>query len=309
MNILFFGTPEFAREMLETLYQEKYNIVAVVSQPDNFVGRKKIFTLTPTHEFAKDHHIPCLQPEKLKEAVEEVLSYQPDFILSCAYGQFIPQTILEYPKYGCLNIHPSLLPKYRGGAPIHHAVMNGEKETAVSLMKMVKKMDAGDIYAQRVIEIGEDERFYELNRRLIEVAKKIIREDLPLYFEGKLEAIVQDESQVILGLNVTKEEEMVHFQREDIVQLYNHIRALYDWPMAYGVIQGKRVKFISCRKEIVHHSKAVGEVIGLEGKGLKIACQGGYLIVNELQPEGKKAMDAKSVMNGLGRSWVGHCFE
>ena len=131
----------------------------------------------------------------------------------------------------------------------------------------------------------------------------------PLYFEGKLEAIVQDESQVILGLNVTKEEEMVHFQREDIVQLYNHIRALYDWPMAYGIIQGKRVKFISCRKEIVHHSKAVGEVIGLEGKGLKIACQGGYLIVNELQPEGKKAMDAKSVMNGLGRSWVGHCFE
>ena len=170
-------------------------------------------------------------------------------------------------------------------------------------------MDAGDIYAQRVIEIGEDERFYELNRRLIEVAKKIIREDLPLYFEGRLEAIVQDESQVILGLNVTKEEEMVHFQREDIVQLYNHIRALYDWPMAYGIIQGKRVKFISCRKEIVHHSKAVGEVIGLEGKGLKIACQGGYLIVNELQPEGKKAMDAKSVMNGLGRSWVGHCFE
>ncbi|MBW9211901.1 MULTISPECIES: methionyl-tRNA formyltransferase [Terrabacteria group] len=309
MNILFFGTPEFAKEMLETLYQEKYNIVAIVSQPDHFLGRKKVLTPTPTHQFALEHNIPCLQPEKLKEAVEEVLSYQPDFILTCAYGQFIPQAILDYPKYSCLNIHPSQLPKYRGGAPIHHAIMNGEKETAVSLMKMVKKMDAGDIYAQRVIEVGEDERFYELNQRLISIAKVIIREDLPLYFEGKLKAIVQEEDKVSLGLNLTKEEEMVHFQTEAIHQLYNHIRALYDWPIAYGLIDGKRIKFITCRKEVCEHTKTIGEVVGLEGKGLKIACQGGYLVVYELQPEGKKTMDAKSFMNGFGRSLIGHCFE
>lgn len=309
MKVLFFGTPEFAKELLEVLYEENYSIVAVVSQPDAYVGRKKILTVTPTHQFAKAHGIPCIQPVKLKDSIQEILSYEADLILTCAYGQFIPQAILDHPKYGCLNIHPSLLPKYRGGAPIHHAIWKGETETGVSLMAMVKKMDAGDIFAQRKLSIGPEERFKELNERLLQLAKEMLREELPKYFNKALTPVPQKEEEVVFGLNISKEEEKVSFQEESIESLYNHIRALYDWPMAYGIIDGKRMKFILCQKEVVPHSEAIGKFVGFENKALKIACLGGYLYVKELQLEGKKAMAASEFMNGLGRSLVGHCFE
>lgn len=309
MNILFFGTPKFAEEMLETLAEEKYNIVAIVSQPDGYVGRKKILTVTATHKFADEHNIPCLQPVHLKDGIDEILSYQPDLIITCAYGQFIPNKILIYPKYGCLNIHPSLLPKYRGGAPIHHAIMNGEKETGVSFMAMVKKMDAGDIYAQRKLSIADDERFKELNERLIKLAKQMIKEELPKYLRHELKAIAQKEEDVIFGLNITKEEEKVSFKEESINDLYNHIRALYDWPIAYGLLDGKRIKLLKTHKLVCHHDYSLGEILGLENKAIKVACKGGYLLIDELQLEGKKVMDAKSFMNGLGKNMIGHCFE
>ena len=170
-RIVFFGTPEFACTVLQALIDEEYNIVAAVSQPDKPVGRKHIIESTPVHALAEKYGIPVVQPDKLRQQADEVLAYDPELIVTCAYGQIIPQTILEYPRLGCVNIHPSLLPKYRGGAPIHHAVLNGDEKTGVCLMEMVNKMDAGRVYACHEVMIGEDMTTAELEEILKEESK------------------------------------------------------------------------------------------------------------------------------------------
>ena len=252
-RIIFFGTTEFASGILQTLIDEGYNVVAVVSQPDKPVGRKHTIQITPTHALADQYQIPVIQPDLLKEHVDDVLRYDPELILTCAYGQFVPVRILEYPRLGCINVHPSLLPKYRGGAPIHHAVMGGETETGVSLIQMTKAMDAGDIYARVVTPLGKDETMAELNQRLLVLSKQLVKENLEDYIAGKLVGEPQDESKVILGLNITKEEEKVQFAKEEVQTLYNHIRGLIDWPMPYGVVDGKRIKFCKVRMRKEDH--------------------------------------------------------
>lgn len=307
-RIIFFGTPAFAREILNTLVAEHYNVVAAVSQPDRPTGRKHKITPTPVHDFCLEHDIPCLQPEKLKDASAEIASYKPDLILTCAYGQFVPVSILQMPALGCLNIHPSLLPKYRGGAPIQHAVMNGDDKTGVCLMEMTKAMDAGKIYACYETPIGEDETFAEVNERLIQLSCRLLKDNLPLYIEGKLPGKEQDESKVVLALNITREEEKVSFKDEDLNHIYNHIRGLIDWPVAYGLIEGKRFKFHKVRKELKDVKVEPGTVLGFEDHALEIACQGGILKVYEMQLEGKKKMDADAFKNGYAHEVIGKVF-
>ena len=222
-RIIFFGTTEFARGILQTLIDEGYNVVAVVSQPDKPVGRKHTIQMTPIHALADQYQIPVIQPDLLKEHVDDVLRYEPELILTCAYGQFVPVRILEYPRLGCINVHPSLLPKYRGGAPIHHAVMGGETETGVSLIQMTKAMDAGDIYARVTTPLGKDETMAELNQRLLVLSKQLVKDNLEDYIAGKLVGEPQMIVKVILGLNITKEEEKVQFAKEEVQTLYNHI--------------------------------------------------------------------------------------
>lgn len=308
-RIIFFGTPEFGMRILKTLIDEKYNVVAAVSQPDRPMGRKHLIEPTPVHALCNEHGIPCLQPEKLSLAKEEIDQYQPDLILTCAYGQFIPSSILAIPALGCVNIHPSLLPKYRGGAPIQHAVMNGEKETGVCLMQMVKAMDAGVVYACEHLPIGEDETFSELNARLIELSIKMMKEALPKYIAGELPGVPQDEAGVIIAPNISREEEQVHFQDEPLDVLYNHIRGLIDWPIAYGMLEGVRIKFYKVRKENGTQSSPAGTVLGFADHAMTVACRGGILKVYELQMEGKKRMDADAFANGSGRELIGKVFD
>ncbi len=308
-KIVFFGTPDFAVRILKTLIEEHYNVVAAVSQPDRPTGRKHKIVPTPVHALCMENDIPCIQPEKLAEEKETVLAYSPDLIITCAYGQFIPSSILKAPKYGCLNIHPSLLPKYRGGAPIQHAVMNGDSETGVSLMEMLTKMDAGRVFACVHTPIGEDETFYELNERLMDIACQMIRDYIPKYLNGELEGIEQDEDKVVLGLNISKEEEKVCFHTETLQAIYNHIRGLITWPLAYGLLDGKRMKFLKVRKAECDVSEEPGTVLGFENHAMLIACNGGILKVFEMQPEGKKAMDADAFKNGYAAETVGKVFE
>ncbi len=308
-RMIFFGTPEFAVSILQTVIDMECNVVAVVSQPDRPVGRKHILTPTPVHTLAEKYQIPCLQPEKLTENVDMILEYQPDLILTCAYGQFVPSKILKYPKLGCINIHPSLLPKYRGGAPIHHAIMAGEKQTGVSIMEMVKKMDAGKVYAQVTLDIGEDETQAELSQRLNDAACQLLKDSLQDYIDGKLPGVEQDEDQVIIGNNISREEEEVHFSLEDIDEIYDHIRGLIDWPIAYGKLDGKRIKFYKVRKEQKDVHEASGTVLGFHDHALEIACKNGILKVYELQMEGKKRMDADAFKNGYASEVVGKVFE
>ncbi len=309
LRVIFMGTPVFACSVLEALIEEKYTVVLAVTQPDKPVGRHHQVVRTPVHELADTYGIPVLQPERLREETEKILEYAPDLIVTCAYGQFVPEVILNYPKYGCLNIHPSLLPKYRGGAPVHHAVWNGDRETGVALMEMVRRMDAGRVYAVKRVPIGPDETTEELNLRLMEVSRELIREALPEYLEGKLTGIEQDEEKVTVARNISKEDEFVSFRNEDLHQVYNHIRALIDWPIAYARINNKRLKIY--RAEIAERDIAAepGTVLGFRDGAMEVACTGGILRILELQPEGKKRMKASDFANGAGRSLIGQCFE
>ena len=309
IRIIFFGTTEFASGILQTLIDEGYNVVAVVSQPDKPVGRKHTIQMTPTHVLADQYQIPVIQPDLLKEHVDDVLRYEPELILTCAYGQFVPVRILEYPRYGCINVHPSLLPKYRGGAPIHHAVMGGETETGVSLIQMTKAMDAGDIYARVTTPLGKDETMAELNERLLVLSKQLVKDHLEDYIAGKLVGEPQDDNKVILGLNITREEEKVQFAVENVQTLYNHIRGLIDWPMPYGVVDGKRMKFCKVRMRKEDHQARPGEILGFKNHAMEVASIGGIIEVYELQPEGKSRMTADAYANGAGRNMIGKVFE
>lgn len=308
-RIMFFGTPEFAVSILQTLIDMKANVVAVVSQPDRPVGRKHVITETPVHAFANQYNIPCIQPEKLSEAKEEIFSYQPELILTCAYGQFVPTSILGYPKLGCINIHPSLLPRYRGASPMQYALLNGDAETGVSIMEMTKEMDAGKVYAQTKLKIGDDETLSELSDRLNKASCELLKDSLQDYIDGKLPGTPQSEEGLIIAPSITKQQEQLVFQNEDINTIYNHARALIDWPVPYALLDDKRVKFYKVRKENKDINQLPGTVIGFEDHAMLIACKNGVLKVLELQMEGKKRMDADAFKNGYASEVIGKVFK
>lgn len=308
-RIMFFGTPEFAVSILQTLIDMKANVVAVVSQPDRPVGRKHIIEPTPVHALANTYNIPCIQPEKLTESKEEIFSYKPELILTCAYGQFVPNSILSYPKLGCINIHPSLLPRYRGASPMQYALLNGDKETGVSIMEMTKEMDAGKVYAQCKLIIGEDETLSELSSRLNQASCQLLKDSLQDYIDGKLPGTPQSEEGLVIAPSISKEQERLHFQLEDIDTLYNHARALIDWPTPYALLEGKRVKFYKVRKENKQINHQSGTILGFEDHAMLVACKNGILKVYELQYEGKKRMDADAFKNGYAKEVIGKVFD
>lgn len=308
-KIIFFGTPEFAAAILQVLIDEKYNVIAAVSQPDRPVGRKHKIMPTPVKVLCEKHDIPCLQPDKLKERYEDILALEPDLILTCAYGQLIPEVVLQCPRLGCINVHPSLLPKYRGGAPMHYPILNGDHETGVSLMEMTQAMDAGRVYAQVKLPIGPDETEAELEPRLMAASCEMVRTYLTPYLEGKLPGVEQDESLVTFCHNITREQEKVSFQKEEIHALYNHIRALIDWPIPYGVVEGKRVKFYAVRMQESACGSPAGTILGFKDHAMIVAAKGGTILVKELQPEGKKRMNADAFANGYAAEWTGKRFD
>lgn len=308
-RIVFFGTPAFAVGILKMLLDEKYIVVAAVSQPDRPVGRKHKIEKTPVKVLCEEYGIPCLQMDHLKDEVDQVLAYEPDVIVTCAYGQIVPSSILDYPRLGCINIHPSLLPKYRGGAPMHFAILNGDAVTGVSLMEMTAKMDAGKVYAQVELPIGKDETEAELEPRLLEASIGLLRENLPLYLDGKLPGVEQDETRVTFCHNISREMEKVSFQSEEVHTLYNHIRGLIDWPVPYGVVEGKRVKFYAVRMEEKDTGKPAGEILGFKDHAMEIAADGGLIRVLELQMEGKKRMSADAFANGYSAEMRGKRFD
>lgn len=308
-RIIFFGTPVFAAGMLKVLIEMNYQIVLAVTQPDRPVGRKKIIQRTPVAALADENHIDVLQPVKLKDMADEILAYEPDLIVTCAYGQFVPVKILNAPSLGCINIHPSLLPKYRGGAPIQRAIMHGDEKTGVCLMEMTKAMDAGRVYARCETEIGEDETGSELFARLETISAKLLRDNIDDYIHGRLEGIPQDEEGVVIAPNISREEEKICFAKEDAKTAYDHMRALIEEPYSYGVIGGRRIKF--CKVHLLKGEQDLpcGTVIGFENHAMKIAADGGVILVYELQPEGKSRMSADAFANGAGRALINRCFE
>lgn len=302
------GTPEFAVAILDALVQSDVEVVAVVSQPDKKVGRKQILQATPVKERALSYNILVLQPEKIKDSTNELKELNLDLIVTCAYGQFIPETILNTPKYGSVNIHASLLPKYRGGAPIHKAIINGEDETGITIMRMVKKMDAGDIIFQQTCPIYEEDDFGSLHDRLQDLGSNMIKEYLSQLFTIDLQTIPQDESKVSFSYNISSEEEFVNFN-DTMKNVYNKIRGLNPWPVSHSIIEHKKVKLFKAIKSDIISDGEVGTVIGLINEGLAIKVQDGVILIKELQVEGKNRMTAQAFYQGMGKQWVNLKFD
>lgn len=303
IKIVFMGTATFSQAVLERLIEEGYHIELVVSQPDRMVGRKRQIKRTEVKEVALQHDIPVFQPQKIKDDYQTIIDIQPDLIITAAYGQMIPQAVLDIPRLGCINVHASLLPKYRGGAPVHYAILNGDKKTGVTIMYMVKKMDAGNIIYQKETAIGEDETVGELYDRLSLIGGDALIESLPDIIKGTNDSIVQDESFVTYSPIISREQEKIDFHKS-VQDVHNHIRGLNPWPGAYTTYQGKTVKiyrgFIhNCENALKHHAhQQPGTIVKIFKDAIGVKTNDGIYVITEFQLEGKRRMLVKDYLNG-----------
>ena len=298
MRVIFVGTSEFGIPALKAL-AEHHEIPLVVSQPDRPRGRGKKLLPTPIKSAALELGLRVIQPERIKDAEEEIKQAEPDVLVVASYGQIIPKGILEIPKLAPLNIHPSLLPKYRGAAPIQRAIMNGERETGVTIMWMNERLDAGDILLQERVPIGGDETYGELHQKLSELSASLILKTLELLEEGKIERTPQKEEEASYAKPIDKSETVISWE-EPAEKIHNLIRALSPKPGASGTISGQRFKIY--RTKPGKGKGTPGSIIKKDIKKgiLEIACGEGSLFILEIQPEGKKIMDVASFLRGYG---------
>ncbi len=308
IRIVFMGTPSFAVPILEEVIK-KYNVVMVVSQPDREKDRKGNIIYSPCKQLALDNNIEVFQPIKIKDEYQKILDIKPDIIITAAYGQIIPSIILDYPKYGCINVHGSLLPKLRGGAPVHHAIINGDKVAGVTIMYMDKKMDSGDIISQASTDIGEDTTLDELYSRLSCMGRDLLIDTLPSIFNGTNKRIKQNEEEVTYGLNITKEEEKINFNNS-INDIHNRIRGLSSIPGAYAILNGKRMKiYKSIKTNILSNDKA-GVIVKIDSDGIYVTTNDYIIRLIDIKLEGKKRCLVKDFINGIKKEdYIGEVFE
>ena len=295
MRIVFMGTPEFSVPILESLI-EKYEVVLVVTQPDKLVGRKQKVEESPVKKCALAHNIPVFQPVKIKEDYQAVIDAKPDIIITAAFGQFIPKVILELAPYKAINVHGSLLPKYRGGSPVQTAIIKGEKETGITIMYMAPKMDAGDIIVQRAIPIELTDNNAILFEKLSYLGRDLLLEALPSIFANENKRIVQDEEKVSYAFNISHEEQFINWNKSSL-EIYNLIRGLAPNPSALTSVDGVIFKIFN--SEIIEDNSNVeaGTIIDLSKK-LVVKTLDGAISIKELQQSGKNRMDIKSYLNG-----------
>ncbi|MGT2716665.1 methionyl-tRNA formyltransferase [Streptococcus respiraculi] len=299
-KLIFMGTPDFSATVLKGLLEDdRYEMLAVVTQPDRAVGRKKEIRMTPVKEVALAHDLPVYQPERLSGSseLEELMTLGADGIITAAFGQFLPTKLLNSMSFA-VNVHASLLPKYRGGAPIHYALINGDNEAGVTLMEMVKEMDAGDMIAKAAIEITDEDNVGTLFEKLAVVGRDLLLENLPAYIAGDLKPEAQDPSQVTFSPNISPAEERLDWAKTNR-QLFNQIRGMYPWPVAHTLLNGERFKIYEA--SLAEGSGQPGEIIALSKKGLLIATGEGAIALKTVQPAGKPKMGIADFLNGFGR--------
>lgn len=297
LRIVFMGTPSFSVPILEALIKE-YEVALVVTQPDKEVGRKKELTMSPVKECALKHNIPVFQPERIRADYQPIIDANPDLIVTAAFGQIIGTKVLNYPKYRSINVHASLLPKYRGGAPIHYSVINGDKETGVTIMYMEKAMDAGDILSQKAIPILEEDTTGSMFEKLSIVGRDLLMETIPALIKGEITPIKQNPEEVTFAYNITKEEECLDLNK-DARSLFNQIRGLLPAPVAYMVLKGDNIKVYNAKVSETTHNKEVGTILGKTKKYFTVACGNGTALdIYELQVSGKKRILASDFVNG-----------
>lgn len=294
-KIVFMGTPFFASEVLKSLVSnDDIEIVAVVTQPDRKVGRKQKVVYSEVKETALSLNIPIYQPLKIVDFLNDLISFNPDGVVTCAYGQFLPKSILVF---NVINIHASLLPRHRGGAPMQHAIMRGDLESGISLMKSVLKMDAGPVYVQESVSISEDDTLTTLELKLIDCAVKLINLHLVQILDGEIEAIKQDQSKATFSPTIQAQDELLNFNLTS-KEVYNHARALIDNPYSYALLDKKRVKFTKVAYDTMSPSHPIGTILFDQKESFKVVCQNGHLIVYECQMEGKTKLPVSQLYNG-----------
>ena len=301
MKIVFMGTPDFAVPPLRALTEAGYEVAAVVTQPDKPKGRGKTLLPTPVKEEALMHEIPVYQPQKVKnnpEFMDTLKEIAPDIIIVAAFGQLIPKEILELPKFGCINIHASLLPKYRGAAPIQQAVIDGEKESGVTIMQMAEGLDTGDMISKIVIPLSPEETGGSLFGKLAQAGAELLIKTLPSIEQGTAEYEKQpEESPTSYAAMITKQMGLMDFNRQ-ACELERLVRGLNPWPSAYTFINGKTLKVWKCKVSMEETEAVPGTVFLTDKEGIHVACGQGVLILTEVQLEGKKRMETEAFLRG-----------
>lgn len=297
LKIIYMGTPDFSATVLEGLLSQ-YKVRAIVSQPDRPVGRNGEVRFTAVKEVANKHTILVLQPEKIKDNYEEILVFQPDLIITCAYGQIVPNEILKAPRLGCINVHASLLPKLRGGAPIHRAILNGYSKTGITIMYMSSKMDAGDIISQKEIEITYDDTAETLHDKLAILGRDLLLETLPSIINGTNNRERQDESKVTYGFNITRDDEHLDFNKTKR-EIYNKVRGLNSWPGSFCIYDNKILKVWKCYETDNTFTHLMnGQVTRAYKDGFGVKVSNGEVVFTEVQLEGKGKVAGADFVNG-----------
>ncbi len=300
MNVIFLGTPDFAVPSLKKLIESKHNILAVVTNPDKKVGREQKVVFSPVKQCAIENSLPILQFTKIRlEGAEVLRNLQPDLMISCAYGQILSQEIIDIAPHGIINVHGSLLPKYRGAAPIQQAVLDGEKETGVTIMQTEAGIDTGDILSVAKTPIGETETAGELFDRLSVLGADLLIETIDKIDRGLISPIKQDDSLATHVSMIKKEDGVIDFSKPP-VEVFNHVRGMNPWPCAFTGLNGKMLKVFCCKPfEDLTINEGFGLVLSADiENGLKVACKGGYILVEELQLEGGKRMPTRDFLLG-----------
>ena len=296
LNVIFMGTPDFCVPILEALIKE-CNVIGVVTQPDKEVGRKHEITYSPIKKVALNHDIKVLQPFKIRNEYEDIINMNPDIIITCAYGQIVPEVILNAPKYGCINVHASLLPKLRGGAPIHKAIIEGYDKTGITIMYMDKGMDTGDMISKVEVNIEDIDTAETLHDKLQEVSVPLLLDTLKDIINGTNKRERQDDEEATYAYNVSREEEHIDFNKTSR-KIYNQIRGLNSWPGAYATLDDKNIKIWASKISDKSYDKKPGTIVNLDKDGLEVVTGDGSIIITELQLPGKKKTLVKDFING-----------
>ena len=305
IKIVFMGTPEFSAIILKELCQSKYKPILVVTAPDKPVGRKQILTSPPVKVIAQKYEIPAAQPEKIASLKSEILNLKPDLIVVAAYGQILPKEILEIPKFGCLNVHPSLLPRWRGPSPIQYTILNGDEKTGITIILMDEKMDHGPILTNSKLQITNPKITYlELHNKLAEIGDKLLLETIPRWIKGEIKPEPQDESKTTYTKILTREDGEIDWKKS-AEDLERQIRAFDPWPGSFTfweIMKGKllRIKIFKARVFTSPTGKtfSIGKVLVVPQNKAGVQCGKDFLLIEELQLEGQKPMESEKFLRG-----------
>ena len=308
MKIVFMGTPDFSKESLEAIYNAGHEILAVVTNPDRPKGRGMKLVASPVKEYAVSKELKIYQPEKIRkneEFIQEMKKLNPDVICVVAYGKILPTEILQIPRLGCINVHASLLPRLRGGAPLHHALIDGEEKTGVTIMYMDKTMDTGDIISTKEYIIKDTDNVGTIHDTLSPMGRDLLLETLPSIIEGTNKRIPQNHDEATFAWNIKREEEHIDFNRT-AREVFNQVRGLNPWPKAHTIIDGVEIKVLECYISDIDSKFSSGTICDIKKDSIGICTKDKVVYITKVKPFGKKEMLALDYINGINKEKILH---